>query len=150
MTAPTSPIDLTMTRTFPVPPDVVFAAWTDASQMARWWGTSEFPGSGAEIDLQVGGAWRACMTSPQGEDHWAGGTFQAIDPPRQLAFSFAWAAYPDSVSDIVITFVPVTNGTEMTFHQRLSVSRETAAGYEAGWVETFDRLQTNFAALPTA
>jgi uncharacterized protein YndB with AHSA1/START domain len=150
MIAPNSPIDLTLIRTFPVPPDAVFAAWIDPSQLAQWWGTSEFPGSAAEIDLQVGGTWRACMTSPQGEDHWAGGTFQTIDPPRQLAFSFAWAAYPDSVSDITITFAPHVNGTEMTFHQRLSVSPETAAAYEAGWVATLDRLRTHFIAVPTA
>jgi len=150
MTAPNNPTDLTLTRTFPVPPEVVFAAWTDATHLAQWWGTSEFPGSGAEIDLQVGGTWRACMTSPQGEDHWAGGTFQTIDPPRQLAFSFAWAAYPTSVSDITITLVPHATGTEMTFHQRLTVSPETSAGYEAGWVDTFDRLLNHFTALPIA
>ena len=150
MTSPNEPTDLVLTRTFPVPPAVVFAAWTDPVHLAQWWGTSEFPGSAAEIDLRTGGTWRACMTSPEGAEHWAGGTFRTIDPPRQLAFSFAWEMYPTSVSDITITFVPHASGTEMTFHQHLTVTPETAAGYEAGWVETFDRLLAHFTAVPTA
>jgi uncharacterized protein YndB with AHSA1/START domain len=147
MNVPNEPIDLVVTRTLPVPPPVVFAAWTDAAQLAQWWGTPDFPGTAAEIDLQFGGLWRACMSSPEGEDHWAGGVFRTIDPPRQLALSFAWESYPTSISEISITFAPVAAGTEMTFHQRLNVGPETAARYEEGWVDTFDRLLTHFGAL---
>lgn len=146
MTAPTDPIDIVLTRTFPVAPDVVFAAWTDPAHLAQWWGTSDHHGSAAEIDLRIGGAWRACMTSPEGEDHWAGGIYRTIDPPRELGFTFAWEAYPDSVSEVTITFTPVADGTAMTFHQHLTVSPETAAAYQAGWEETFDRIATHLAA----
>ena len=140
MTAPNDPVEIHLTRTFPVTPEMAFAAWTNAAQMAQWWGTSDHPGTAAEIDLRVNGAWRACMTSSEGEDHWAGGIYRTIDPPRQLAFTFAWEAYPDSISEVTITFTPQGDRTEMTFYQTLQVSPETAAAYQAGWEETLDRL----------
>lgn len=145
MTAPNDPIEFVIIRTLPVTPGIAFAAWTDSAQMAQWWGTSDHPGTAAEIDLRTDGAWRAGMTSPEGEDHWAGGVYRTIDPPRELGFTFAWEAYPDSVSEVTITFTPVVDGTTMTFHQRLTVSPETAAQYRAGWEETFDRIIAHLA-----
>jgi uncharacterized protein YndB with AHSA1/START domain len=132
--------ELVIVRTLPAPPANVFAAWTDPGRMAQWWGTSDFTGTACEIDLRAGGAWRACMTSPAGEEHWSGGTYCIIDPPSRLSFTFAWEGAAGPPSEIDITFVGSGTGTEMTLRQRLAVSAETFEGYRTGWEETFDRL----------
>ena len=40
----------TLTRTYPVPPERVFAAWSSQESKARWFGTPAY-----ELDFRVGG-----------------------------------------------------------------------------------------------
>jgi uncharacterized protein YndB with AHSA1/START domain len=40
----------TVERTYPAPPDAVFAAWADPSAKAEWFGGGDF-----ELDFRVGG-----------------------------------------------------------------------------------------------
>jgi uncharacterized protein YndB with AHSA1/START domain len=48
---------ITITRVFDAPRDLVFKAWTDPDQVARWFGPAglETPRDSVEIDLRVGG-----------------------------------------------------------------------------------------------
>ena len=72
------------TRSFDAPATMVFAAWTDAQQLRRWWDPTGKELSVCEIDLRVGGAFTfaAC-------DHGAHpftGIYRQIDPPTRLVF----------------------------------------------------------------
>jgi hypothetical protein len=61
----TSPQDqqVVITRIFDAPRQIVFEAWTDAEQVARWWGPNGFhtPPETVEIDLRVGGRYHLSM-----------------------------------------------------------------------------------------
>lgn len=48
---------ITVTRVFDAPREVVFRAWTDPEQVARWFGPAGFdvPPDSVEIDLRAGG-----------------------------------------------------------------------------------------------
>jgi uncharacterized protein YndB with AHSA1/START domain len=48
---------ITITRVFDAPREVVFKAWTDPDQVAKWFGPAGFetPREGVDIDLRVGG-----------------------------------------------------------------------------------------------
>jgi uncharacterized protein YndB with AHSA1/START domain len=52
-----------ITRVFDVPRQIVFDAWTDPGQVAKWWGPDGFhtPPETVEIDLRVGGRYRLAM-----------------------------------------------------------------------------------------
>jgi uncharacterized protein YndB with AHSA1/START domain len=52
-----------ITRIFDVPRQIVFEAWTDPDQVARWWGPDGFhtPPETVEIDLRVGGRYHLSM-----------------------------------------------------------------------------------------
>lgn len=68
-----------------------------------------------ELDLRVGGAWRTCMRSPDGGDHWVGGVYREIVAPERLAFTWAWESQggePASEADATETLVTVE------FHDR--------------------------------
>jgi uncharacterized protein YndB with AHSA1/START domain len=43
----------TLSRTYPVPPERVFAAWSSRESKARWFGAPGAPGY--ELDFRVGG-----------------------------------------------------------------------------------------------
>lgn len=55
--------EITITRMFDAPRAVVFRAWTDAGQLAQWWGPKGFTNPVCEIDVRVGGAIRIHMRS---------------------------------------------------------------------------------------
>ena len=112
---------LTITRTFDVPREVVFAAWTDAKQAAQWWGPRGFTTISCEMDARPGGAYRACMRSPEGTRHCRRGTYREIVPPERLVFTFAWE---DAAGDLghetllTVTFADAGRGkTRLTLHQ---------------------------------
>jgi uncharacterized protein YndB with AHSA1/START domain len=58
---------LAITRIFDVPREMVFQAWTDPEQVARWWGPDGFhtPPEMVEIDLRVGGRYHLTMVQEQ-------------------------------------------------------------------------------------
>ena len=53
--------ELTITRVFDAPRDLVFEAWTDAKHLAKWWGPHHFTNPVCELDVRVGGAIRIDM-----------------------------------------------------------------------------------------
>ena len=58
---------LTLSRSYPVPPQSVWRAWTDAEAIKRWWG----PGgddavSFADLDVREGGRFRIVFGGADG------------------------------------------------------------------------------------
>src|SRR5947207_15661949 len=113
--------ELTVTRVFDAPREVVFGAWTDPAQAALWWGPQGFTTISCEMDVRPGGAYRACMRSPEGTRHCRRGTYREIVPPERLVFTFAWE---DAAGDlghetlVTVTFADAGRGkTRLTLHQ---------------------------------
>src|SRR5260370_38194760 len=75
---------------FDAPRAAVFRAWSDAGQLAQWWGPKGFTNPVCEIDVRVGGAIRIHMRSPDGNIYPMKGEFPEIGPPgRLLCFNIA-------------------------------------------------------------
>src|SRR4051812_25264939 len=79
--------ELTITRIFDAPRDVVYRAWTDASQMKRWFGPRCFTNPSCELDVRPGGAWRIVMQGPTGSQHPCGGVYKEVVPSIRLVFT---------------------------------------------------------------
>jgi len=140
-------MDMVITRTFAAPPALVFQAWTDPDRLIHWWATVEMTGAASEIDLRPGGAWRASMRSPEGVDHWAGGTFQDIEPPHRLVMTFAWEAPGASTTVLTVTLEGHVDSTVMTFRHGGLRSQAARDGHAEGWNEIFDKLDEYLAAV---
>jgi uncharacterized protein YndB with AHSA1/START domain len=87
---------LVLTRRFEAPRALVYAAWTDAARIARWWGPRGFAVQDCNADVRVGGTWRVATRSPEGEEHNASGVYREVAPPERLAFTMAWEGSEDS------------------------------------------------------
>ncbi len=57
-TMPPADRELTMTRIFDAPRELVFKAWTNPEHVAQWWGPKGFTNPVCELDVRPGGAWR--------------------------------------------------------------------------------------------
>src|SRR5713226_3244803 len=81
--------ELVITRIFDAPRNVVFQAWTEPGRAARWWGPQGFVTTYCDMDVRPGGAFRVCMCSPEGVDHWKQGVYREVVEPERLVFTFA-------------------------------------------------------------
>ena len=82
---------LTLVRRIAARPSIVFEALTTAERVCAWWGPDDLPVIRAEIDAQVGGAYRVRFQTLDGLEHEAFGEYLEIDPPRRLVMSWRYA-----------------------------------------------------------
>ncbi|MGE5250153.1 MAG: SRPBCC family protein [Bacteroidota bacterium] len=146
--------ELTITRTFNAPPELVWRAWTDPEQLMRWWGPETFTSPMCRLDLREGGSYLYCMRSPDGKDYYSTGVFRKIDPPRQLVYTDSFAdadgnvvpatyyGFPEDFPRellVTVTFEEQGGGTKMTLrHSGFPADQAVLA--EQGWNESLDKL----------
>jgi len=136
--------ELVMTRTFDAPRALVFEAWTERQHLERWQGAPQgFTVTTEQSDIRPGGAFRICMRSPEGVDHWLQGVYREVVAPERLVFTHTWLdaeRKPTTETLVTITFAERGGKTELTLRQSGFKSEESRAGHEGGWASTFDRL----------
>ncbi|WP_421997582.1 SRPBCC family protein [Reyranella sp.] len=136
---------LEMVRTFDAPPERVFAAWTDPVQLLDWFGPPGMRNTHCRLDLRVGGGWELTAEG-RGTTRALSGRYLAIDPPRLLAFTWAWheAGSLDTPREhetvVTLAFRSVGHRTEMTLTQTRFRDADGAARHRWGWTGTFERL----------
>ena len=141
---------LTITRTFDAPRSLVFKVWTQPEHFSRWLGPKDFTAIACHMNVQVGGMYRACIRSPEGNDHWMQGIYREVVEPERLVFTFAWEDennQPKHETLVTVTFEEQDNKTLMTFQQAIFESIESRDSHNTGWSECFDRLATYLTAL---
>ena len=145
-------LSLTIVRTLDAPPELVFEAWITAEHAQRWWYPrqhgKDFACIAFAMDFRVGGAYRYCIRSPEGQETWAHGVFREIATNRRLVFTFQWEWTPETSDEtlIAVTFEPQGKaGTRLTFTQAPFRSEEMRDGHEGGWGAVLDRLAEDVA-----
>jgi uncharacterized protein YndB with AHSA1/START domain len=73
-----------ITREFDAPKHLVYKAWTTPELVKRWWSGQRGHVTLAEIDLQVGGAWRYVMVAQGGFEVAFHGEFREIVPDERI------------------------------------------------------------------
>ncbi len=145
-------IELTLTRTFDAPREIVFRTWTEAELMSKWWGPKIFTTPVCELDARPGGrlyiVMRGPANSPFDGDYPTTGTFTEVEAPRRLVFTAK--AFEDEKGNSMletlntVTFTEVEGKTEVRLHivvVKSSPEVATAlAGMEQGWSESLDKL----------
>jgi len=138
--------ELTLTRVFDSPRELVFKAWTDPKHFAKWWGPDGFTNPVVELDVRPGGTIRVCMRSPQGQDFWMPGVFREVVPPERLVFTamVGDAANPHLEDVNTVTFTDQGGKTKVTLHTRVvkvtPEGQQFLEGMDEGWNQTLDHL----------
>jgi uncharacterized protein YndB with AHSA1/START domain len=125
---------LRLERTVPAPRPAVYRALTDAIELAKWWGPQGFTAPNVDFDPQIGGGYRIAMQPPDGELFNLSGEFREVEAPSRLAYSFRWdPPHPDDRETLVTLSLEDRGGV---------ATKERYALHEAGWTESFERLET--------
>jgi len=125
----------------------VFAAWSLADAVKRWFAPTGFTIPEARVDLIVGGPFEVLMRSPAGEEHWARGVVREISAFERLVIDFVieernGRALFRALTEV--TFSDALGGTRLDVTQTYSVIDPDAAwmaeGAPQGWAQTLDSL----------
>ena len=116
--------EIVMTREFAAPRHHVFAAWTKAELVERWFGRLDGWTTKAEIDLRVGGAFRFTMRDSAGTKIVFRGEYREIDRPARLVTSEGYEGFseagwrPEDATVTTTTFTETNGRTTWTATQR--------------------------------
>ena len=134
--------ELVITRTFDAPRALVFKAWTKPEHMVRWLGPKNFSAPHCTMDFRPGGAYRACICSPEGKEYWMRGIYREIVAPERIAFTFSWEEEGERGREnlVTVTFAEQGDKTRTTFRQAFFESIEQRDSHHEGWSECLDRL----------
>lgn len=139
--------EVTMTRSFKAPREIVFKAWTTPEHVRRWWGFRDSNMIVCEIDLRIGGAWRYVTREASGEEVPFRGVYKEISRPDRLVSTEVYDVAPFNEGDAAIntlTLVEQSGITTLTVTTRYP-SKEIRdivleMGMETGASVTMDRL----------
>jgi uncharacterized protein YndB with AHSA1/START domain len=137
--------ELTITRTFDAPRELVFSAWTKPEHLTRWFGPNNFTVTVPEMDFRAGGKFRFCMRGPDIE-HWVSGVYREIVPPQRIVWAGTMEHDHNEITTTV-TFADLGGKTRVIVHQSYSIDSESSRGAQQGWTETLERLAAHLAAV---
>lgn len=134
MTAnPARSVTLVVRETIRATPERLFEAWTRPDQLMQWWGPEGVTCSAAEVDLKIGGAYRIANRFPDGQLLWITGSFEAIEPPHRLVYSWSIGADPGASERVTVRFEARGDATEVIVtHERIH-DRALRDMHEKGW-----------------
>ena len=127
---------LEIRRTLPAPRDRVFAAWTDASWLARW--MSPVGHARVECDPRPGGRLHVVMVG-DGREIEHVGEFLQVEPPHRLSFTWSSPYTGDRPSRVTIELAATDGGTELVLRHEL-LPASAAASHRGGWGSMLERL----------
>ena len=79
--------EITATRVFDAPRELVFEAWTDPKHIAQWWGPKGFTNTIHQMDVRPGGVWEFIMHGPDGVDYQNKIVYIEVVKPERLVYS---------------------------------------------------------------
>jgi uncharacterized protein YndB with AHSA1/START domain len=150
MTEAATAQEITITRTFDAPRELVWKAWTDPEQLARWWGPRgrTTPVESITIDLRPGGTFRVGSVSEEhGDDMVTLGRFREVVEPERLVLEEAPEDSWHDGAESEVTLIELEDGrTEMRFRATIHTTEEMIGIAEVGINSGFDRLAEQLAA----
>jgi uncharacterized protein YndB with AHSA1/START domain len=131
-------------RHYPVPPDRVFAAFSDPAKKRRWFsGENDFEPNNFEMDFRVGGRERSSFRA-QGVTCTNDTVYLDIVPNRRIVIAYTMTLGDRRISSSHATFElsPAKQGTDLIFTEQ-GAFFEGADGpqiREEGWNKLLDHL----------
>jgi uncharacterized protein YndB with AHSA1/START domain/catechol 2,3-dioxygenase-like lactoylglutathione lyase family enzyme len=150
MTEAATAQEITITRVYDAPRQLVWDAWTHPDQLASWWGKRGWTTDPSTIvmDLRPGGTFRLTSISDEdGAEMPQEGVYREVVAPERLVIEELAEGNWHEGAKSVVTFADLGDGrTEMTFRSTIRTSEEMRGHADAGVRSSFDRLAEHLAA----
>ncbi len=148
--------EVTFSRVLNAKPERVWKAWTDPSELKKWWGPNNVSIPECEVDLRVGGRIYIVMEAGEGMGQYKGtrwpmeGTFTAVEPHAKLSYAVkAWTEGAEKTTKIDqvqdIAFTEENGKTKMALKITVNKigpdAKMAIEGMEMGFNQQFDKLE---------
>ena len=141
--------EITLTRTFDAPRDLVFAAHSEAEHLRHWWGRGN--PLDVEIDFRVGGRYRFVEHTKDGNSYAFRGEFREIVVPERIVQTFEFEGMPGHVVEETLVFTERDGRTVVTGTSRFDTTQERYgmldSGMTQGAAESYAALERYLATL---
>jgi uncharacterized protein YndB with AHSA1/START domain len=133
---------MVLSRLYDFPREQVFAAWTSAAALERWWGPKGMTTRVPQLEFAVGGKYRMVMVDPRaGAEYPFHGTFTEIVPHERIVFDSLIEHAPAGVTvTTTVTFTDDNGKTLMTVRQTRPSDPMMAKGQTEGWSGQLEKL----------
>ena len=136
---------LTLKRRLNATPAKVYAAWTDPTQIVRWFGPDSGKVTHADLDVHVGGSYAISFRSDSGEEHNVGGVYREVVKNERLQFTWAWRSMPERESLVTVSVKPDGDGTILTLIHEQFFDEPARDRHQSGWNGALNKLEKLFA-----
>lgn len=151
--------EITITRVFDAPRELVFKAWTDPELVAKWWGPYGVTNPVSKVDPKVGGDLHIVMLAGKELGDLAGqrwpmqGVFRELKEPERLVFTNQ--AVDDQghvlIDGLTTVDLEVVDGDKTKLTMTTSgvghteQSAQMLEGMDHGWTQSIDKLESYLA-----
>ncbi|WP_410812615.1 SRPBCC family protein [Micromonospora sp. 067-2] len=141
--------EITLTRSFDAPRELVFAAHTQAEHLKRWWGRGN--PLDVEIDFREGGSYRFVEHAQDGNDYAFRGEFREIVVPERIVQTFEFEGMPGQVAVETLVLTEHDGRTTVTGTTRFDTTEQrdgmVESGMAQGAAESYAALERHLATL---
>jgi pimeloyl-ACP methyl ester carboxylesterase/uncharacterized protein YndB with AHSA1/START domain len=78
--------EISISRLFNAPIDLVWKVWTDPEHVKNWWGPNGFTNTITKMDVKPGGEWNLVMHGPDGTDYKNKSIFKEVVLHKKLVY----------------------------------------------------------------
>ncbi|MBM9575860.1 SRPBCC family protein [Leptospira sp. 201903070] len=139
--------EITASRVFDAPRELVWKVWTDPNHIGKWWGPNGFTNTIETMEVKPGGIWKLIMHGPDGTDYPNRIVYIEVVKPERLVYKHG-SDLEDHPGDfhVTVTFEEENGKTRLTMlslFQTAAARDEVVEKYGAieGMNQTLDRLR---------
>src|SRR5579871_6386913 len=88
--------EMTITREFDAPRELVFRAITDPELLPQWWGPRYLSTKIDKMDVRSGGQWRYIQRDEQGNEYGFHGVYHEVLAPERIIDTFEFEGLPET------------------------------------------------------
>jgi len=140
-------LSLEIKRLIKAPPDRVYAAWTDPTQLKHWFGPEKAQTRDLIVDVRVGGKFRWDLTNSEGEKMICRGEYRELQPDKKIVFTWQWEDDEDwqnHISVVTVELYERDGDTELRLIHEQLPNEESRDGHTGGWNSALDKLEKFF------
>lgn len=112
--------EIKINRIYEAPVKVVWEAWTDPKQVAKWWGPRGFTLTTHSKNLKVGGSWTYTMHGPDGVDYPNKTIYYEVEEYRRLVYDHGGSDDRPPLFRVTVNFSEIDGNTHMDMTMTLA------------------------------
>jgi len=141
--------ELTFSRIYDAPRELVFKAFSEPGQISQWWPPKGWAMPVCSIDFRPGGEWRYCFRNAAGEEHWSRAVYHKIIPQQLIVYSDEFIDAQGNIitglpsKTVTVTFDDLDGKTRLTVMVLLATAADRQKLVEMGFIRGFTETLGN-------